>query len=256
MKSLLIRADDIGYSEAVTAGIRSAYQNGIVKNAGIMVNMPYSKKAMRIVNQDVICFGLHVNLVVGKPCCSDLSKIPHLIHENGMFISSAIRRSQLKEGLHPFPYNEVYIEIQEQMKTYIRYMGKLPEYIDLHGVEDEIIIKAVCDIASHYGILECPYTEHSLIKMPKEFPQHTFYQTKRPYVELFSKGFLSIPDGVSMMVTHPGFIDETLIKTSSLIQDRIYEHAMLCDLEVKRWLIQNQIQLVDYRSYRKYLKEI
>ena len=253
MRSLLIRADDIGYSEAVSAGIRSAYQNGIVKNAGIMVNMPNSIQAMQLVKHDNLCFGLHVNLVVGRPCCKDLSNIAHLIDENGYFISSAIRREQIQNRQHPFPYEEVYKEIHEQLHVYIKVMGRMPEYIDIHGVEDETIIKAVCDIAKYYGILECPYFPDSLIKMPKVFPQHAFYVQKRPYVELFSKGFLSILEGVSMMVTHPGFIDEALITSSSLVEDRMYDHAMLCDPEVKRWLAQEQIQLVDYRTYRRYI---
>ncbi|MCR1391954.1 hypothetical protein RZ882_010210, partial [Clostridioides difficile] len=52
-------------------------------------------------------------------------------------------------------------------------------------------------------------------------------------------------------VTHPGFIDYSLIKSSSLIQERVYEHAMLCDKEVKIWLRRNNIELVDFRDLLK-----
>ncbi len=49
MKKLVVRADDIGYSEGVTLGIISSYKNGIVTSAGIMVNMPFSRQAIEMV---------------------------------------------------------------------------------------------------------------------------------------------------------------------------------------------------------------
>lgn len=49
MKKLLIRADDIGYSEAVTAGILSALESGLVKSAGLMVNMPFTEKSVELI---------------------------------------------------------------------------------------------------------------------------------------------------------------------------------------------------------------
>ena len=81
MKKLVVRADDIGYSEGVTLGIISSYKNGIVTSAGIMVNMPFSRQAIEMVKNDDVCFGLHVNLVIGEPCCKEHIKIKNLLDE-------------------------------------------------------------------------------------------------------------------------------------------------------------------------------
>ena len=43
MKKLLVRGDDLGYSEGVTLGMLSAYEKGIVNSMAIMINMPYAK---------------------------------------------------------------------------------------------------------------------------------------------------------------------------------------------------------------------
>lgn len=257
MKALLIRADDIGYSEGVSNGIRSSYTYGIVKNAGIMVNMPYSKQAMTLVRNDDICFGLHVNLVVGKPCCKDTKQVERLLNEKGEFISSAIRRQQIANQEHPFVYQDVYQEVEAQMQVFIQEMGRLPEYIDLHGIEDAILKQVVCDIGSVYGILDCPYYHDSLITMPTSSLQYEFYKTKKPYVAFFKEKYLMWKEhAITMLIMHPGFIDAALMASSSLVEDRIYDHALLCDTNVKTWLQKEQIQLVSYRDYRRYLETL
>ena len=40
MKQILIRADDLGYSEGVNYGIAKAVNEGVVKSVGVMPNMP------------------------------------------------------------------------------------------------------------------------------------------------------------------------------------------------------------------------
>ena len=44
MKQLLIRADDIGYSYAVNLGIARAVNEGLVRSAGLMPNMPEAQR--------------------------------------------------------------------------------------------------------------------------------------------------------------------------------------------------------------------
>ena len=40
MKKILIRADDLGYSEGVNYGIAKSVKEGIIKSVGVMSNMP------------------------------------------------------------------------------------------------------------------------------------------------------------------------------------------------------------------------
>ena len=46
MKQILIRADDLGYSEGVNYGIAKAVNEGVVKSVGVMPNMPDRKSVV------------------------------------------------------------------------------------------------------------------------------------------------------------------------------------------------------------------
>ena len=134
MKKLLIRADDIGYSEAVTAGILSALESGLVKSAGLMVNMPFTEKSVELIKDRTdICFGLHVNLVIGPACCQDREAVKDLVDGQGRFIASRIRREEFARGLDSMPYAQVCREIEARAERYEALMGRRPEYMDLHG---------------------------------------------------------------------------------------------------------------------------
>mgnify|MGYP003272199254 FL=1 len=95
MKQLLIRGDDLGYSEGVTMGMLSAYQKGIVNSMALMVNMPFAKEAVVLAKKHKgLCLGLHVNVTNGK-ALAPKDKIPNLVDQDGYFIKSSIRRKQL-----------------------------------------------------------------------------------------------------------------------------------------------------------------
>ena len=49
---MIIRADDFGFSEAVNYGILKAFQGGLVKNIGLMSNMPYAKQAFDMIREE------------------------------------------------------------------------------------------------------------------------------------------------------------------------------------------------------------
>ena len=46
--NLLVRADDLGYSEAINYGIAKSVIDGIVKNVGVMVNMPATEHGLEL----------------------------------------------------------------------------------------------------------------------------------------------------------------------------------------------------------------
>ncbi len=48
---MIIRADDFGFSEAVNYGILKAFRGGLVKNIGLMSNMPYAKQALDLIEK-------------------------------------------------------------------------------------------------------------------------------------------------------------------------------------------------------------
>ena len=98
VKQLLIRGDDLGYSEAVTLGMISAHRKGLVNSVALMVNMPYAKEAIKLAKQcPNLCLGLHVNVTNGY-ALAPKEMIPSLVDEHGIFLSSTIRRAQIKNN--------------------------------------------------------------------------------------------------------------------------------------------------------------
>ena len=79
---LIVRADDLGYSEAVNYGIEKSIKDGIVHSVGLMPNMPAAAHGLRLLEGTGVCIGQHTNLCLGKPC-ADPSLIPGLLDENG-----------------------------------------------------------------------------------------------------------------------------------------------------------------------------
>ena len=97
MKQLLIRADDIGYSYAVDLGIARSVNEGLVRSAGLMPNMPEAERGWSLVADSGIAVGQHTNVCLGKPC-ADPAFIPSLLDENGEFHSSRTFREHFKRG--------------------------------------------------------------------------------------------------------------------------------------------------------------
>ena len=64
---MIIRADDFGFSEAVNYGILKAFQGGLVKNIGLMSNMPYAKQAFDMIRKCHVRTSCQSDS--GKPLC-------------------------------------------------------------------------------------------------------------------------------------------------------------------------------------------
>ena len=87
MKKIIVRADDLGFTEGVNYGIEKACRDGIIRSVGIMTNMPATKHGYDLVKDLPLCFGLHTNICAGKPL-SDPKLIPSICDEKGNLKSS------------------------------------------------------------------------------------------------------------------------------------------------------------------------
>lgn len=83
-KRLLIRADDLGFSEGVNYGIAKAVREGIIRSVGIMTNMPSAEHGVSLLKGVPVCYGRHTNICVGRPL-TDPKFIPSITQENGEF---------------------------------------------------------------------------------------------------------------------------------------------------------------------------
>ena len=66
MKKILIRADDLGYSEGINYGIAKSVREGIIKSVGIMTNMPAAEQGLKLLADIDVCYGQHTNICIGS----------------------------------------------------------------------------------------------------------------------------------------------------------------------------------------------
>ena len=66
MKQLLIRADDLGYSDGVNYGIAKAVNKGVVKSVGVMTNMPTAMDGLKLLKKENVCLGQHTKYLCWK----------------------------------------------------------------------------------------------------------------------------------------------------------------------------------------------
>ena len=91
MKQLLLRADDLGYSEGVNCGIAKSVRDGLIGSVGVMPSMPAAAHGLALLEGTGVCIGQHTNICIGRPC-ADPASIPSLLDENGMLKSSRAYR--------------------------------------------------------------------------------------------------------------------------------------------------------------------
>ena len=261
---LLVQGDDFGFTRGVTFGIVDSIDRGILRNTGLFANMPSAELAVSyMADRPQACFGIDFNLVSG-PSCSDPATIPHLVDENGMFIRSNIRikdpRWQTEEGRREmFPWEETYREIRAQYDRFVELTGKKPGYLHGHSISHEHYVEAIRKVGEEEGV---PYS--SDIREKYNFGSMFQYigrggaSTSKhfdPAEQLAKNPLKNILDHKEeilanheyfMIGGHPGFIDDELLGLTSLSLERCKDAAMCQSEELKKWIEENNIELITY----------
>ena len=251
MKKLIIRADDIGYSEAVNYGIMKSVKDGLVRSTGLMPNMPYAKHGLDLLEGLDVCIGQHTNVCLGKPC-ADPALIPSMLQENGDFKSSRMYREAFKRCEEIIELDEAIIEIEAQYARFKELTGKEPAYFEAHAVMSKNLFRALEIVAEKYSL---PLQTISFTKEPASFNGKPIMILPMGSMSPEYDAFECLKDGVlnyaredmpNVCVLHPGYLDDYLLHNSSLTINRTKEVAMICDPAVKEWLDANNVELIKY----------
>lgn len=254
MKQLLIRADDIGYSYAVNLGIARAVNEGLVRSAGLMPNMPEAARGWSWVKDADIAIGQHTNLCLGTPC-ADPALIPSLVDENGQLKSSAAYRDAFKRGEDFVDFDECVIEVEAQLESFRAIVGHDPDYFEAHAVMSKNLFKAISHVADKYGFREQPMSfDPTKAVRCGQTDVHMALEDMLPPekydpAEFIRRTVESMADGETyVLVFHPGYLDAFILGNSSLTVNRTKEVDALIDPELRAWLeAQDNLRLVDYR---------
>jgi len=256
MKRLLIRADDLGYSEGVNCGIAAAVRAGLVRSVGVMTNMPEAARGLDLLaraTEDALCLGQHTNICTGRPL-TDPALIPSICTPEGAFKPSSAYRDAFRRGEDFVVLDEVIVEIEAQYEAFKALTGQEPHYFEGHAVASDTFFRGLKIVSDRHGLAYFP------MGAPGE--SVTFRGTTvwaylpRDFAAYEADPFSAVRDAVAtahdgentcdLMVFHPGFIDAYLLDTSSMTTPRVREAAMLCDPDVRSWLANQDIELVTY----------
>lgn len=246
MKKLLLRADDLGYSEGVNYGIAKSVKEGLIGSVGVMPNMTSVEHGLKLLQDTKVCLGQHTNICIGKPITNP-ELIPSITNENGEFKSSKEYRQAKEDSV---VLEEVVLEIEAQYKRFLELVGEPPRYFEGHAVASPNFFKGLELVAEKYGL---KYSGASFDGTPLIIGKQKVYMSMgsmaSDYVPFESlKKSLDNPemDGYYMYICHPGYLDSYILKNSSLTMPRPMEVEMLCDPNTRKWLEESRVELITY----------
>lgn len=248
---LIMNGDDFGITHACNLAIIDCYKTGVMRSTSMMTNMTAAEEAAELMNGvPDLSVGLHLNLTVGSPIISDLDTITR----DGQF-SKDIFSNQKNIDLA-----QVRMEFNAQYNRFIELTGVKPSHINTHhclekiqGVKDIILDLAQREQLPVRGFIN---SEERYVKGYDYMIPQVAWIIKEDWSvptsvsqikELFSTEMLS-SEAVVEYCAHPGYVDRELIQISSLTDGRAYDaYNFMCD-EIKKWIIDNYIELVDYSA--------
>lgn len=244
MKKLLLRADDLGFSEAVNYGIEKTVREGLIRNCGLMVNMDATEHAVRLIQGLDCCIGLHCNVSVGRPLVP-AAQVPTLVDDKGVFHSSRRYRSATEEFASVEDFCR---ELTAQYQRFVALLGRKPAYFEAHAVKSQHLALALEQVARENDLLYQPSFS--------DFTVGNTYVINTPVHNLapdynarhaLKQNLSQVQDGsCHLYVCHPGYLDSYLLQNTSLTLPRTDEADMLCDPEIRRWLEEEGFTLVTY----------
>ncbi|HBG1250633.1 TPA: chitin disaccharide deacetylase [Clostridioides difficile] len=242
MTKIIINADDFGYCEAVNYGIISAHNNGIVRSTSMMANMPGVEHGVGLLkeNKTLNC-GVHMTLSCGRPLLSNLKTI---VDKDGFFI-----RRITDEIIEKMDCDEIYRELCAQIDR-VKGLGVDISHLDSHHhIHTLVSLKPVIEkIVTKYNLPIRGGFEYNL-EYSKVVPLIDSFYKENVSEEYFIKNIDEIMkyDVVDIM-SHPAFLDDYILNSTSYAIDRTKEHKILTSKKVKEFLEKNGLVISSYRD--------
>ncbi|MDY7989858.1 ChbG/HpnK family deacetylase [Paenibacillus polymyxa] len=270
-KFIIVNADDFGLSRGVTKGILQAHINGLVTSTTVMMNQFYTEEALREIEYfPELSVGVHLVVNKGIPV-SSINLVKSLVDESGYFLKDTF------DVRHLLISEELFTEFCAQIDKFIKITKKKPSHIDCHhwSILYPDFFRTYLKVAQKYNIparnplfnfkhnseivplLLGPF--HQLISDEYVFSiKRKLSNSKVPHPDYFVASFydsnvsinylrnifMNIKEGVTEIMTHPGYVDDTL--NSSYVNQREYELEILTSPILKKVIEDNKIQLVNY----------
>ena len=275
MKKLIVTADDFGLTHSINEGILMAAREGIVTNLNLIPTGDASNDAIAIIKYDKIPeIGVHLALTETRPVTS-LRLISSIIDENGSFPDSRFKfLKKLFSG--KIDIEHVKIELKSQIDKAAHSGARitnLSSHEHLHMIPE--IFGILTDLAKEYGVGYVRVLKKEVIVPPfslKKAFRSAVVDYFRPGMERLLQrsglgaadnflGFLDsgavrenvllrmlgdIKEGVTELVTHPGFLDPEVLDHYRFHINCEEELYALTGPKAKKAIADNGIKLCRY----------
>ena len=274
VKKLIVNADDYGRTKNVSNGIRQAHSEGIVSTTTVMMNLPGASEAVQLakVETPALGLGVHLNLTFGEPLSPE-SKVTSSTDTQGGFRSKDFYFYHSDK----ITSNDVEYEWRMQIEALLN-CGIVPDHLDSHhhiAMASPELWSLSLRLAKEYG---CGVRLPNPTDIPDEVLRNAFpidttdfvrHQAPAaldeagiPYPDHFISSFYgagvsldhlmsilhSLPEGISELMCHPGFVDEKLCATSGYAKPRQKEYEILIDPKIGQSIRKSGIVLTTFQQ--------
>lgn len=277
---LIVRADDYGYTDVHNLGTIKAMQQGIVTSVDVMLDTPGTIDALQRMKEfPWISIGWHAHFW-GKPILA-ASEVPSMVDETGKF------KFRKDAGLKAtVVFEEALKESRAQIERCIQLLGKAPDTTwisDLAMPFEQARLQVCKEYGIAYNIARKPNAQGVVIDANKDYQHLDIFMPNQPatvyktcYHALYEERMTYDPikyyvndEGdilnktIALTAWHPGYLDEYVLQESRMRECRVKDVQALCSEEIKQWIIDNHIELVNHRDaihgtqeYQNHLKQI
>lgn len=258
-KYLIVNADDYGRTPSISAGIRQAHLHGIVTTTTAMMNFSTAQEDLReaMAGCPRLGLGVHLVLTAGHSLLPP-EQVSSLVTE-GSF-PKLDRLEPMAAQINPI---ELRAEWRAQIEKFLA-TGATLDHLDSHhhaSYLNETIFGVMLDLTVEYRVpIRSPLDSASgsaaghvnrlLRQTPTKLPDHfiaSFYDAGATLANLLNL-LQALPDGLTEIMSHPGFVDEEILRDSSYNRQRESEIAILTSAEVRQAVTDNGITLSTFRD--------
>ncbi|HRM36671.1 MAG TPA: ChbG/HpnK family deacetylase [Trichococcus flocculiformis] len=250
MGQVIINADDFGLTNGVNYGIIDSFLYGITTSTTLLANGASFDHAVALASDHPeLEIGVHLNLTLAKPLLPDASTIS----ADGRFHT----REYVQQHAASLDLDEVYAEWHAQIEK-VRKAGIKPTHLDSHHHVHmlEPLNKVILSLAIQYELPIRDHFEgsHGVLHTDRQFDLG--FAAEKPQAELGMSvmeklddimAILEKPDTSVELIVHPGYVDASLERVSSLQKDRAYMAEFLMHSDFADRIREDEaIQLISY----------
>lgn len=231
MPTLIVQADDYAITTGVTTGILRSVDQGIVRATGIFTNRPSAAAAaVRIRDLDQVDVGVDLNMVTGAPILP-AREVPSLVNAQGSFRTSHQITAEFpviaRDGMYsqfavdPFDHDETLAEARAQLDRFGKLFGRPPAYVHHHSIISPMLDQVLHEVAAEYSVpvMDDLLRDSRVNAVPNPWytvPFGAAEQAASDPVAMFLAGLDALAGHeISVLITHPGYVDADLLDISS-----------------------------------------